>query len=285
MTMSIFHRILFAGDFSERSREAFGAACSLAGESGAHLHVLNVAGTRADRKETEDELRAFYRAAPALAVDYLVRRGDATEAILCTADEVEADLIVVGTHGHRGLDRLLCGSVAESVLQRSSRPVLVVRQPDVSRAEKPIRIILHPNDCSGRSRRALGVAMALARSHRARLVLLHAGPGDLGPERAELARLKEQSDRAGLDVSVETRFGQGELVDEILLAARDLGCDLIVLGSHRHTGFDRHLVGSVAELVTREAPCLTLVVKDAPGASTSVEAEDHPVAQRSGGTA
>jgi len=285
MTMSIFHRILFAGDLSERSRAAFGAACSLAGESGAHLHVLNVVVTRAHHKEIEDELRAFYRAAPALAVDYLVRGGDAPDAILRPADEVEADLIVVGTHGRSGLDRLLCGSVAESVLQRSSRPVLVVRQTDVSRTEKPIRIVLHPTDFSGHSRPALGVALALARSHRARLVLLHAGPGDLGAERAELAQLKEQSDRAGLDVSVETRFGQGEPVTEILLAAGHLGCALVVLGSHGRTGFDRRMMGSVAELVIREAPCLTLVVKDAPGASTSFEAEDHPVAQRSGGTA
>ena len=269
--MPIFYRILFAGDLSERSRAAFGAACSLAGESGAHLHVLNVvesallpAETRTRRKEIEDELRAFYRAAPALAVDYLVRGGDAPDAILRTADEVEADLIVVGTHGRSGLDRLLCGSVAESVLQRSRRPVLFVRQTDVSRTEKPIRIVLHPTDFSARSRPALGVALALARSHRARLVLLHAGPGDLGPERAELAQLKEPSDRAGLDLSVETRFGQGEPITEILLAARDLGCDLIVLGSHGRTGFDRLMVGSVAEGVIREAPCLTLVVKDAP---------------------
>ena len=283
--MSIFHRILFAADLSERSRAAFGAACSLAGESGAHLHVLNIVESRADHKEIEDELRAFYRAAPALAVDYLVRRGNEPDAILRTADEVEADLIVVGTHGRSGLDRLLCGSVAESVLQRSSRPVLVVRQTDVSRTEKPIRIVLHPTDFSGPSRPALGVALALARSHRARLVLLYAGPGDLGPEHAELAQLKEQSDRAGLDVSVETRFGQGEPVTEILRAARDLRCDLIVLGSHGRTGFDRRMVGSVAESVIREAPCLTLVVKGAPGALTSFEAEDHPVAQRSGGTA
>jgi nucleotide-binding universal stress UspA family protein len=171
------------------------------------------------------------------------------------------------------------------VLQRSSRSVLVVRQTDVSRTEKPIRIILHPTDFSGGSRPALGVALALARSHRARLVLLYAGPADLGPERVELAHLKEQSDRAGIDVSVETRFGQGEPVTSIVLAARDLGCDLIVLGSHGRTGFGRFMLGSVAESVIREAPCPTLVVKGTPSASTSFEAEDHPVAQRSGGTA
>jgi nucleotide-binding universal stress UspA family protein len=278
MTMSIFDRILFAGDLSDRSRAAFGAACSFAGEAGAHLHVLNVVVSRDSRKEIEDELRAFYRAAPPLAVDYLVRCGDAPDAILRAADEVGADLTVVGTHGRSGLDRMLCGSVAESVVQRSSRPVLVVRQTDVSRTTKPIRIVLHPTDFSGPSRPALGLARALAQSYRARLVLLHAGPDDLGPERAELAQLKEQSDRAGLDVSVETRYGPGEPVTEIVQAARDLRCDLIVLGSHGRTGFGRFMLGSVAESVIREAPCLTLVVKGAPGASPSFKAEDHPVA-------
>src|SRR5262249_20495164 len=93
-TMSIFHRILFAGDLSERSRGAFGAAGSLAGESGAHLHVLYVVeptllaeppgpargarlpailppDTAAHRKELEGELRAFYHAEPPIAADYV----------------------------------------------------------------------------------------------------------------------------------------------------------------------------------------------------------------------
>jgi nucleotide-binding universal stress UspA family protein len=285
MTMSIFHRILFAGDLSDRSRGAFGAACSFAGQSGADLHVLHVVDSRESREEIEDQLRAFYRAAPPLAVHYLTRRGDAPDAILRTADELEADLIVVGTHGRSGLDRMLYGSVAESVMQRSSRPVLVVRQTDVSRTTKPIRIVLHPIDFSGSSRPALDVARALAQSHRARLVLLHSEPAGLGPERAELAPLQEPSDRAGLHVTVETRFGPGEPVTEILQATRDLHCDLIVLGSHGRIGFPRFMLGSVAESVIREAPCLTLVVKGAPVASPSLKAEDHPVAQRSGATA
>jgi nucleotide-binding universal stress UspA family protein len=276
--MSIFHRILFAGDLSDRSHAAFGAACSLAGESGVDLHVLHVVASRDDRKEIQDELRAFYRAAPPLAVHYLVRHGDAPDTILRTADQVEADLIVVGTHGRSGLDRMLCGSVAESVMQRSRRPVLVVRQSDVSRTTKPIRTVLHPTDFSGSSRPAFGMARALAQSHHGRLVLLHSEPTDLGQERAELAQSKEQSDRADLDVSVETRFGPGEPVTEILQAARDLRCDLIVLGSHGRTGFGRFMLGSVAESVIREAPCLTLVAKGAPGASPSFKAEDHPVA-------
>jgi nucleotide-binding universal stress UspA family protein len=309
MTMSIFHRILFAGDFSERSRGAFRAACSLAGESGAHLHVLNVAEpallaeppgpargarfpavlpahTPAQRQEIEGRLRAFYQAAPPVAVDYIVRDGDAAEEILRAADEVDADLLVVGTHGRGGIDRLICGSVAEAVMRRSSRPVLVVRDAGASRPDAPIRMILHPTDFSARSWPALGVARALARANRAGLALMHVAPAevitgdtfyapaDLGPERAELEKLQEQSARAGLQGSVKSRLCQGDPVTEILLAAEELGCDLIVMGSHGRTGLGRLLMGSVAESVTRRAPCPTLIVKDAP--REQAEAEKTP---------
>jgi nucleotide-binding universal stress UspA family protein len=297
MTMSIFNRILFAGDFSGGSREAFDAACSLAWGPGVHLHVLSVvepvllAGspamsrgpslpsvlppdTPAHRKEIEGQLHAFYPAAAPIAVDYLIRDGDASEEILRAADEVDADLIVVGTHGRSGVDRLVCGSVAESVMERSSRPVLVVRSPAVSLQARPIRLILHPTDFSASSWPALGVARALARANGAGIVLLHVAPAevltggsfyapaDLGPEREALAKLRDETAKAGLEGSVQTRFGQGDPVTEILLAAEELDCDLIVMGSHGRTGLRRLLMGSVAEYVIRKAPCLTLIVKD-----------------------
>jgi nucleotide-binding universal stress UspA family protein len=310
--MSNFHRILFAGDLSERSREAFGAACSLARGPGEHLHVVNVvepvllAGpsgpargprfpsilpgdTPAHRKEVEGQLRAFYRADASIAVDYLVRDGDASDEILRAADEVDADLIVVGIHGRSGLDRLICGSTAESVMRRSSRPVLVLRDPKASRQTWPIRLILHPTDFSGHSRPALGVARALARSNGARLVLLHVAPAevltggnffapaDLGSEREALATMQEQSATAGLEGSVETRLTQGDPVTEILQAAEEMACDLIVMGLHGRTGLLRILMGSVAESVIRSSPCLALVVKDVPGQRAA--AEERPVAE------
>jgi nucleotide-binding universal stress UspA family protein len=56
-----------------------------------------------------------------------VRFGDAGDAIAQLASDIEADLVVVGTHGHRGLERLLLGSVAENVVRLAPCPVLVVR--------------------------------------------------------------------------------------------------------------------------------------------------------------
>jgi nucleotide-binding universal stress UspA family protein len=320
MTMSIFNRILFAGDLSRHSRGTFGAARSLAGESGAHLHVLNVvepvlvaappgpaegarlpailpADTPAHREEIEGQLRAFYRSDPPIGVGYLVKHGNAADEILRAADKVDADLIVVGTHGRSGLDRLVCGSVAESVMRRSSRPVLVVHHAETSQPNAPIRMILHPTDFSGRSWPALGVARALARANHAGLALMHVAPAevltgdsfyapaDLGPERAELAKLQEQSAKAGLEGSVKARFRQGDPVTEILLAAEELGCDLIVMGSHGRTGLRRLLMGSVAESIMRRAPCPTLIVRDAPGEQASREVEEPSVAHDAGARA
>jgi nucleotide-binding universal stress UspA family protein len=308
MTMSIFNRILFAGDLSERSRGAFCAACTLAEGCGAHLSILNVveptlvaappgpargarlpavlpADTPARRKEIGGELRAFYRADPRISVDYLVKGGDAAAEIERAAEAIGADLIVVGTHGRGGVDRLVCGSVAESVMRGSSRPVLVVNNSDTVPTDATVRLILHPTDFSRGSWPALGVARALARANRARLILMHVAPAevlaggtfyappDLRPARDELTKMREQAAEAGLEGSVENRFCQGDPATEILLAAEETGCDMIVLGSHGRTGFRRLLMGSVAESVIRRAPCLALVVKDAPD---SPEADEEP---------
>jgi nucleotide-binding universal stress UspA family protein len=106
-------------------------------------------------------------------------------------------------------------------------------------------------------------------------------PTDLGPERAGLAKLQQESARAGLGGSVEARFCQGDPITEILQAAEVLGCDLIVMGSHGRTGLRRLMMGSVAEAVCRRAPCPTLIVKDAPG--QQVEEENEPSAAGNAG--
>ncbi len=306
--MSIFHRILFAGDLSVGSRAAFRTALSLAVGGGGHLYILNVlepvlmespsgaahaarfptflpGDTPAHRREVEREIRGVYQADGTVAIDYLVRDGKAPDEIMRAADEVDADLIVMGTHGRTGIDRLICGSSAETVMRRSNRPVLTVREARAPQADQPIRLILHPTDFSAHSWPALGVARALARSTGARLVLLHvAAPEvfsggtmhaaeDLSPEREALARLKQESAHVGPDGSVETRFVQGDAGSEIVNAAEEMGCDLIVMGSHGRSGLRRLLMGSVAEAVMRSAPCMTLIIKDvgAPGPAAGRE--------------
>jgi universal stress protein A len=65
-----------------------------------------------------------------LQVGYVLGHGDVVSAILTATDDVSADMIVMGTHGRRGLERFVLGSVAEQVLRRSPCPVLTIKTHD-----------------------------------------------------------------------------------------------------------------------------------------------------------
>jgi nucleotide-binding universal stress UspA family protein len=136
----------------------------------------------------------------------------------------------------------------------------------------PLRTILVPTDFSERSAHAFGLACALARDHGARLVVLHVlappaavymGVTPPEPDRSrhehweQLCRLGPRDPR----VRVERLLAEGEPAGAILQAARDNHCDLIVMGTHGHTGLGRVLLGSVAEAVLRQAPCPVVTVR------------------------
>jgi nucleotide-binding universal stress UspA family protein len=76
-----------------------------------------------------------------------------------------------------------------------------------------------------------------------------------------LEEIQQRVDGRDLKYPVETRLGRGFAAEEILQVASDVGCDLIVMGSHGRTGLGRLLMGSVAESVLTGASCPVLVVK------------------------
>lgn len=139
--------ILVPTDLGEGAEEALDYACELASKLGATIHVLNVIGIPAmgvpelgvaitssviDSVITEnqaalDKLVAA-RCKHATFGQALLRTGDARDIINQTAKEIGADLIVMSTHGRRGLSRMLIGSVAESVVRTAPCPVLAVRE-------------------------------------------------------------------------------------------------------------------------------------------------------------
>jgi len=135
--------ILVPIDFSACSEHALDYACDLAARLGARIHVINAIGTTLPELSValSDQMISSLRHSNAAALDKLIepRRkkaafgeitvvdNDARDAILQAARAVRADLIVIGTHGRRGLTRVLLGSVAEDVLRRAPCPVLAVR--------------------------------------------------------------------------------------------------------------------------------------------------------------
>jgi universal stress protein A len=138
--------ILVPTDLSETAEEAVDYACELARTLGARIHLLHVVSVPVvgvpelgmaltstmidsmikDNQEAIDQLAAR-KAALADIAPTILRTGDARDVINATAKEIGADLIVVGTHGRRGVSRVLLGSVAETVVRTAPCPVLTVR--------------------------------------------------------------------------------------------------------------------------------------------------------------
>ncbi|XXT21262.1 universal stress protein [Sorangium sp. So ce429] len=125
--MQPVQRILVATDLSVLSAAAMRAALDQARSWGAELRVLHVAASRQAQPKAADALLDFVAELGGEAhIVPLVRVGSAAEEIVRCAEEDDAQLIVVGRHGHTGITGLLLGSVAERVARTSSRPVLLV---------------------------------------------------------------------------------------------------------------------------------------------------------------
>ena len=150
-----------------------------------------------------------------------------------------------------------------------------------------IHTIVHSTDFSCASAQAFGVAAALARDHRARLVLLHVAeepalidgtglvPFDPGMYRSELwDKLRQLAVRTH-GVEVEAQLAEGNPVAAVLRVAEEIHGDLIVMATHGWTGLRRLLMGSVAEQIVRRAECPVLTMT-APFVATEPDAEAQP---------
>lgn len=138
--------ILCPTDFSENSAAALRVASDLARQNQAALIVLHVADTLGPESlgygeaetrlqpeghvaELRQELHRLAPAEPGLEPHYLLREGDPAAVIEQVVREQHCDLVVLGTHGRTGLDRLLMGSTAERIIRRCPCPALVVKYP------------------------------------------------------------------------------------------------------------------------------------------------------------
>jgi len=144
-----FKKIVFGTDFSENSNYAFRYALSLAQKYGAVLVLIHVVSEPTDLngfyvphisfEKLEEEVReGAKRMMDRFCQTYLkdygnyeasIERGLPFASIIKKAEEVDADLIVVGTHGRTGLDHVLFGSTAEKVVRKSPIPVMTIRTP------------------------------------------------------------------------------------------------------------------------------------------------------------
>jgi universal stress protein A len=133
--------ILVPIDFTPSSSAALEAAATLVRSSGGRLlivHVLEHQGLSENlvysiihphlaTEELTEQLRAVLPSGKSVPYEHRLLRGDPVDGILGIAESEHVDLIVLGTHGRRGIDRVLMGSIAEAVVRRAKCPVLAVK--------------------------------------------------------------------------------------------------------------------------------------------------------------
>lgn len=273
----MYNRILLATDGSAPADRAADAAIELAGRFDAAVHAVHAMEVGELPADGDDPKGAVARQGAA-AVERFVRRAEEAgvqttgatlergapvhERLVDYATDANVDLIVMGTSGHTGLDRVLLGSVSEQTLRMA--PVPVMTFPEDATLEA-LETIVVPTDGSEVARAAASHAVDLAVTADAAVhaiividvSVLHDGAGqemvlealsEVG--RAAVEDVVSMAEDAGVE-DVATRIIQGQPSSTVVDYASEVDGSLIVVGTHGHRGLDRLLLGSVAERVIR----------------------------------
>lgn len=286
-----YRRILVATDMSEAATQAARAAAAMAGADAETrvLHVLPAAAApllerasrreereRADQqraKQAEDALGVWAQRAGIPRATPRARRGMPSLEIVREAREWHADLVVAGAVGESAFERILLGSTARPILRDAPCDVLLGRAGAL-----PPRRILVATDFHAPSRRAAERALAIAKRHGAELHLLHAidpvtwsgvayedaggkDALDEGTLEKTVLRMMDAFDRDHLGGLAKQKVVYERAPTAVLARAKEVGADLIVVGTHGAGMMERALLGSVAEVVAERAPCSVLMVR------------------------
>jgi nucleotide-binding universal stress UspA family protein len=294
--------ILFAADLSHESENALRHAVAVARHYGATLHLAHVvnsmgfvlAGPEAFGLANEAAMRDLGALEKRLCAngalggiqhDAVVRRGDVWPQIEALIDEDEVDMVVIGTHGRRGIGRLVLGSVAEEIFRCAECPVVTVGpafNPQGGLGTvRQARPVLFATDFKPASLSALPYAVTFARERQVKLVMLHVipllpipphGHWDRADDLMERRRVAEENAVAHLHTllreyphgEVECVAKCGETVDEILKLANNLQVDVIAMGLHRtdHVQAASHLRTTIAYEVVCRAHCAVFTARD-----------------------
>jgi nucleotide-binding universal stress UspA family protein len=295
------NRLLCPIDLSDASRHALEHAVALAKWCGAQITVLHVyhipippvplavpavvpLQPPLDPRQLEDNVRRFCEpvASAGVSLEIVIAEGVPSTQIVRHAEEMLADLLAMGTHGHGGFERLFLGSVTEKVIRSVRCPVLTVPPP----AGPPVpdralfKTILCPLDFSNSSLRAAEYALSIAKEADAQLILLHVIDSfleerldsadvqlDSGAYRSVLEERAMSRLRAVVPEEARTwckpdeRIVYGKPHREILRVASESSAEAIFMGVHGRGVIDRMLFGSTTHHVIREAPCPVLTLR------------------------
>lgn len=296
----MYDTILIPTDGSKHALRAAEHGLYLARKFDASVHLISVADIQAAaepfdiggvdqdfiaRLETEGE--NAINAVDAIldetdSIQTAVLRGEPTEAILDYADDCDANILAMGTHGRTGLNRYIAGSVTERVVRLAEAPVLTVRATERSQVAGDYDEILVPTDGSEPAATAVDHGLAIAQQTGARVHavnIVDVGALSTSPNYSIptelIEHLKSEGQRATEAIATEAREAGLDAVTTVRegLPARDLleyadenDIDLITMGTAGRTGLNRHLMGSTTERIIRHAemPVFAVNARDRP---------------------
>jgi nucleotide-binding universal stress UspA family protein len=294
-------RILCPIDFSDASRHALEHAVVIAGWYRSRIVALHVGHpmillsplvlftdppgailpTEPDRQQLRQQLREWLVPAEkaGLETEALFDEGNSVTRILERARSLPADLIVMGTHGRGGFERLILGSVTERILRKAKCPVLTVPPPATASSKLPFKQMLCPIDFSEPSISALQFAFSIAQESDARLTIQHvfewsSDDQAIAKRSFELSEFRRQweaetrqrlegliSDDVRRWCAPEPKLSLGKPYRQILALAEAEHIDLIVMGVHGRNALDLLLFGSTTNHVVQRASCPVLTLK------------------------
>ncbi len=281
--------ILFATDFSTCSDAALPYATAIARRYHSTLYIVNVVPplphdfippdpTPAAHIST-DKMRLFVSTdlLQGIAHKEYVEHGAIAEVLHELVEKWKIDLIVLGAHGRKGIQKVLLGSVAEDIFRHAPCPVMTIGPHVIHRiGPEDLRHILYATDFGEEAGRGLPYALSLAEEHHAKFTLLHAAPAE--PEalqlwdalpaiekaeaqvraQAELRRLIPED--AALVTHPDYQIEFGDPAVTIVKSANRIDADVIVMGVKRPMPLSTHLHSGTAYKVLCEARCPVLTV-------------------------
>jgi nucleotide-binding universal stress UspA family protein len=303
-------RILCPIDFSEFSARAYDYAQSLARHYRATVflqHVLDFVLPPYDyyapasyldqdlRKmctDAREQLQEFAKSHTRNGVqpECFVQEGEVTDSVLSFAEAQMVDLIVMGTHGRRGFDRVALGSVAEKVLRKACCPVLVVHKPgpeavapEGAQNSIELRRVIFCTDFSDPSQRALEYGLSAAAEFDAELTLLHVledVPSSASIDE-EITSAKKELDKLippeGVKAGkVKTLVRIGRAYEQIIELALETQADLVIMAVRGRNSLDLAVFGSTTYRVIQLGPCPVLAVHVLRARSTSSAGKIRP---------
>lgn len=282
--------ILFATDFSPAAEAALPYALGLAKQYGAKVHGLHVRFPatypivgpeampqiiEAAEEQAKFEAQQMHELLAGVPHEVTITEGDLWPTLKEIVEKQAVDLVVMGTHGRKGVSRALLGSAAEEIFRNASCPVLTVGPHVSHNTERRIAMkqILFATDFSAESLAALPFAVSMAQEHQSNLTLLNVtGKSEVG-ELVHAGQYVESTLRrlqslvpAGAELWCEPkcRVEQGPQAEKIIETAIAIGADLIVLGvrrPHGGMGAATHVLQSIAHHVVANAQCPVLTVR------------------------